>query len=231
MFRMTKKCQVEGCERAASGSCFCCNKNVCRRHFLEHSDNVKAQIDPLANDTNEMVENIQNCTIEKLTEPAFAHHEAAELPIIEGEGKLVRLIAGSLYGARSPVLTRSDLFYADVTLEAGAKLQLPTEHEERAVYIVAGSVELTDNSAFNASELLVFKPGEAITLRASSDAPVRLMLLGGAPLDSPRHIWWNFVSSSKERIEQAKQDWQSGRFALVPEETEFIPLPEPVGVR
>lgn len=166
------------------------------------------------------------------TEPAFAHHEAADLPIIEGEGKRVRLIAGSLYGARSPVVTHSDLFYADVTLEAGAKLQLPTEHEERAVYIVEGSVELfSEGSVFNASELLVFKPGEAITLRARSDAPARLMLLGGAPLDGPRHIWWNFVSSSKERIEQAKEDWQSGGFARVPEETEFIPLPESVGVR
>ena len=170
-------------------------------------------------------------TRDEETEPTFAHHEAAELPIIEGEGKRVCLIAGSLYGARSPVVTRSELFYADVMLEAGAILQLPTEHEERAVYIVSGSIELpTEGHVFNASELLVFKPGEAITLCARNESPARLMLLGGAPLDGARHIWWNFVSSSKERIEQAKLDWHEGRFSPVPDETEFIPLPEPVVV-
>jgi len=173
-------------------------------------------------------------TRDEETKPTFAHHDAAELPILQGEGKRVRLIAGSLFGVRSPVVTRSELFYADVELEAGARLQLQAEHEERAIYIVAGSIELTsEDSAFNSGELLVFKPGEAILLRAGSDAPARLMLLGGARLDGPRHIWWNFVSSSKERIEQAKADWQAGRFAPVPKETEFIPLPEsaPVAVR
>jgi redox-sensitive bicupin YhaK (pirin superfamily) len=165
------------------------------------------------------------------SEPTFAHHGAGELPIIEGEGKRLRLIAGSLFGAHSPVSTRSQLFYADATLEAGARLQLPAEHEERAVYVVAGSVELTaEDRSFNAGELLVFKPNEALTLRARSDSPARLMLLGGARLDGPRHIWWNFVSSSKDRIEQAKEDWQRGRFALVPDETDFIPLPEPAPV-
>lgn len=161
-------------------------------------------------------------------EPTFASHVAAELPIIEGEGKRVRLIAGSLYGAHSPVVTRSELFYADAALEAGAGLLLPTEYEERAVYIVAGSVELAGHrGGFHAGELLVFKPAGAITLCALSDAPARVMLLGGARLDGPRHIWWNFVSSSKERIEQAKEDWQQGRFAPVPDETECIPLPDP----
>jgi redox-sensitive bicupin YhaK (pirin superfamily) len=168
-------------------------------------------------------------TRDEETAPTFAHHGAAELPVIEGEGKRMRLIAGSLYGARAPVATRSEMFYADVMLEAGAKLPLPSEHEERAVYVVAGSIALTDqNNSFQASQLLVFKPGEAITLSNSPEAssPARLMLLGGAPLDNPRHIWWNFVSSSKERIEQAKDDWQQGRFAPVPDETEFIPLPD-----
>ncbi|MDQ3010792.1 MAG: pirin family protein [Acidobacteriota bacterium] len=167
-------------------------------------------------------------------EPTFAHHGTEELPIIKGEGKRVRLIAGSLYGARSSVATRSEMFYADVTLEAGAKLPLPTEHEERAVYVVAGSIGLADHSgAFNAGELLVFKPDEAITINARRASSTRLILLGGAPLDGPRHIWWNFVSSSKERIKQAKEDWQSHRFAPAPEETEFIPLPEsrPISLR
>lgn len=167
------------------------------------------------------------------TDPNFAHHEANDLPIIEGEGKLVRLITGTLYGARSPVETLSEMFYADVTIESGARLPMPTEYEERAAYITEGSVLLLpDDKSFDEGQLLVFKPGAAISLRASASA-ARVMLLGGEPMDGPRHIWWNFVSSSKERIEQAKGDWRSGRFAPVPDETEFIPLPKsgPVVVR
>jgi redox-sensitive bicupin YhaK (pirin superfamily) len=166
--------------------------------------------------------------------PGFAHHGADELPIAEGEGKRVRLITGSLYGARSPVETLSEMFYADVTLMEGARLSIPTEHEERAAYIVEGRVELlNDGEKFDAGQLMVFKPGAEITLSAPASAGVRLMLLGGESMDGPRHIWWNFVSSSSERIEQAKEDWKAGRFAPVPEETEFIPLPEsgPVVVR
>jgi redox-sensitive bicupin YhaK (pirin superfamily) len=168
------------------------------------------------------------------TEPAFAHHGAGELPIVEGEGKLVRLICGELFGARSPVQTFSDMFYADITLEKGARLEVAAEHEERAAYVVEGSINLTpEGGTFDAGQLLVFKPGEEITLSAGAAASARLMLLGGEPLDGKRHIWWNFVSSSRERIEQAKEDWREGRFAPVPEETEFIPLPEsgPVVVR
>ncbi len=112
-------------------------------------------------------------------------------------------------------------------LDAGARIPVPVEHEERSIYIVEGSVELDrDGGTFGDGQLLVLKPGEAITVRASEGAPARLMLLGGAAMDGPRHIWWNFVSSSRERIEQAKADWREGRFAPVPEETEFIPLPE-----
>ncbi len=159
-------------------------------------------------------------------DPAFAHHGTHELPVIEGEGKRVRLIAGSLYAARSPVHTLSEMFYADVTLVEGARLPIPSGHEERAAYIVEGSVELIpDDGTYNAGQLLIFKPGAEITLRAHESSPVRMMLLGGEPMDGARHIWWNFVSSSKERIEQAKEDWKAGRFAPVPEETEFIPLP------
>jgi hypothetical protein len=161
------------------------------------------------------------------TEPAFAHHEERDLPVVEGEGKRARVIAGSLYGARSPVQTRSEMFYADVSLEAGALLPLPSEHEERAAYVVAGAVELSqDGGRFDAGQLLVFKPGEEITLSAANSSTARLMLLGGEPMDSRRHIWWNFVSSSSERIEQAKADWEAGRFAPVPDETERIPLPQ-----
>jgi redox-sensitive bicupin YhaK (pirin superfamily) len=157
--------------------------------------------------------------------PAFFHHGAGDLPIIEGEGKSVRLIAGSLYGAASSVRTASDLFYADVKLETGAKLSIPAEYEERAVYIVSGSVEfLAGGGRFEAGQLPVFKPGAEIVVSAVSEN-VRLMLLGGEPLAEKRHIWWNFVSSSRERIEQAKEDWKNGRFTPVPDETEFVPLP------
>src|SRR5687768_5252431 len=160
------------------------------------------------------------------SDPAFAHHGTEELPVIEGEGKRVRLITGSLYGVQSPVQTLSQMFYADITLVEEARLPIPSEHEERAAYIVEGSVELLPHDGtYTAGQLLIFKPGAEITLRAHESSPARLMFLGGEPMDGPRHIWWNFVSSSKERIEQAKEDWKAGRFAPVPDETEFIPLP------
>ena len=160
------------------------------------------------------------------SDPAFAHHGADELPVVEGEGKRVRLITGSLYGAQSPVQTLSEMFYADITLMGGTRLPVPVEHEERAAYIVEGSIELLpDDGTYTAGQLLVFKPGAEIILRAHESSTTRLMLLGGEPMDGARHIWWNFVSSSRERIEQAKEDWKAGRFAPVPEETEYIPLP------
>lgn len=166
--------------------------------------------------------------------PAFAHHDASNLPVIEGEGKRVCLIAGSLYGARSPVETLSEMFYADAKLERGARLRVPAEQEERAAYVVEGTVALSgDGGNFEAGQLLVFRPGAEVTLEAHASSGARVMLLGGEPMDGRRHIWWNFVSSSSERIEQAKEDWKAGRFAPVPEETESIPLPEsgPVVVR
>jgi redox-sensitive bicupin YhaK (pirin superfamily) len=167
-------------------------------------------------------------------EPGFAHHGASELPLVEGEGLRVRLIAGALYGARSPAETLSEMFYADAELGPGARLPVPAEHEERAAYVVGGTVALRgDGGTFGAGRLLVFKPGAEITLEATGASPARVMLLGGEPMEGGRHIWWNFVSSSSERIEQAKEDWKAGRFAPVPDETEFIPLPEsgPVVVR
>lgn len=156
--------------------------------------------------------------------PGFWHHAADALPKLDGEGKIVRLIAGTLFGARSPVETPMPMVYADIALEAGARLAVPTEHEERGLYLVSGSVSLGAES-FAAGQLLVLQPGQEITVRASG-GPARLMLLGGAPMDGPRHIWWNFVSSSRDRIEQAKEDWRQGRFPPVPGEHEFIPLPE-----
>ncbi|MEZ5427661.1 MAG: pirin family protein [Pyrinomonadaceae bacterium] len=160
------------------------------------------------------------------SDPTFAHHPEKELPLIEGEGKRVRLIAGSLWGEASPVVTASDLIYADVSLEDGAKLSVAPEYEERAVYIVSGAVEFSSGEGrFEAGRLVVFKPGEEIILSAGPKGS-RLMLLGGEPLEEKRYIWWNFVSSSQERIEQAKKDWREGDFAPVVGETEFIPLPD-----
>ncbi|MGI9385649.1 MAG: pirin family protein [Methyloligellaceae bacterium] len=157
------------------------------------------------------------------TDPGFFHHGKAGLPVISDEGKQVRLIAGALYGERSPVETFSDMFYADAALEAGARLPLPAEHEERGIYVAEGAVEIAGDR-FEAGRLLVFRPGDEITVTAA--APSRILLLGGEPMEGPRHIWWNFVSSSRERIEQAKADWKANRFDAVPGETEFIPLPE-----
>lgn len=155
--------------------------------------------------------------------PAFVHHPEDSLPVLEAEGRQVRLIAGSLYGARAPVETFSDMFYADVTLEPEALLEVPAEHEERAAYVVEGSISI-GRDTFDAGQLVVFRAGAPLMLRAAS-MRTRVMLLGGEPMDGPRHVWWNFVSSSRERIEQAKADWRAGRFAPVPGETEFIPLP------
>jgi redox-sensitive bicupin YhaK (pirin superfamily) len=158
-------------------------------------------------------------------EPDFHHHDAATLPELQLPGVKLRVLAGAAYGLTSPVHIWSPLFYVDATLEAGATLNLPadSEHEQRAAYLVDGVVE-HEGQRHDAGRMLVFAPGAA-TLRA--EGPARLVVLGGAPLDGPRHIWWNFVSSSRERLDQAKLDWKEGRFAKVfHDERERIPLPE-----
>jgi redox-sensitive bicupin YhaK (pirin superfamily) len=155
--------------------------------------------------------------------PEFHHHDANSLPRIERAGLSMSLLAGVAFGARSPVRVYSPLFYADATLAPGAELELPAEYPERAAYLVAGSLSL-GGRVFSTPQLLVFHAG-SVRLQARSEA--RVLLLGGAPLESPRHIWWNFVSSSRERIERAKQDWREGRFPLVPGDAgERVPLPE-----
>lgn len=154
--------------------------------------------------------------------PSFRHHAASELPLIDGEGKSLRLIAGSLYGARAPVATLSDMFYADVTLATNAQLPVAADYEQRAIYVIRGRIDI-DGSTFDVGQLVVLRPQQSITARAL--APAQVLLLGGAPMDGPRHVWWNFVSSSNERIEQAKADWRDGRLGSVPGDMEFIPLP------
>ncbi|MFH5924985.1 pirin family protein [Roseomonas xinghualingensis] len=158
------------------------------------------------------------------TMPGFAHHPAAALPVIEDGGARLRLIAGHGWGARSPVATPSDLFYADAMLAPGAALPLPDHHEERGAYVLEGEV-LVAGDHFLPGRMLVFRTGDGLALRAGPQG-ARLLLLGGAAMDGPRYLFWNFVSSSRERIEQAKADWQAGRFGRVPgDEKEFIPLP------
>ncbi len=153
--------------------------------------------------------------------PAFRHHPQKELPYGDEAGTQIRVIAGEFRGLRSPVETQSALFYADVALEPGAQLAIAPDYEERACYVTDGSIAI-DGEGFEPGRLLVFRPATQVLIKAVSRA--RLMLLGGEPLGA-RYIWWNFVSSSRERIEQAKQDWQAGRFGGVPGDAEFIPLP------
>jgi redox-sensitive bicupin YhaK (pirin superfamily) len=159
-------------------------------------------------------------------DPSFSHTAAADLPLIEGDGATARLIAGDYFGKRSPVPVESPMFYVDLALAPGARLTLPAEYPEQAVYIVDGTLDLGRDGRFGPNQLVVLKPGAVVTLGATGEAGVRLMLLGGEPMDGPRYLTWNFVSSSSDRIEQAKEDWREQRFARVPGETEFIPLPE-----
>ncbi|HEX6005570.1 MAG TPA: pirin family protein [Burkholderiales bacterium] len=156
------------------------------------------------------------------TDPAFSHHAGADLPLLEEKGSRLRLIAGEAYGARAKVKVHSPLFYVHAELEAGATATLPAHYPERAAFLVSGTIE-ADGQRCDAGRMLVFGRGAAIDCRALTPAVV--MLLGGEPLGE-RHIEWNFVSSSRERIEQAKADWRAGRMKLPDFDSgEFIPLP------
>lgn len=155
--------------------------------------------------------------------PDFEHTGKADLPEMEYEGVKARVIMGSLFGKTSPVTTVMDTLYVDIWMEAGGVFEPPLETEERALYLVSGRIEIA-GITHEAGQMLVLKPGHQVVVRALE--PCRLMVLGGEVMDGPRHIWWNFVSSDKDRIEQAKQDWKSGKFAKVPgDDQEFIPLP------
>ncbi|WP_127090527.1 pirin family protein [Aquabacter cavernae] len=157
------------------------------------------------------------------TDPGFQHFSAVDLPTIEDKGITARIIAGSAFGARSPVGMLSDWLYAEVILAPGAAAPLDADTEERAIYVVEGEVEIAGD-VFAGPRLLIFRPGDAITVRARTAS--RMMFLGGSALEGPRYVWWNFVSSRRERIEEAKEAWKAGRFPKVPGEEEFIPLPE-----
>jgi redox-sensitive bicupin YhaK (pirin superfamily) len=155
--------------------------------------------------------------------PEFHHHAAASLPAWESQGVRLRLVAGEAFGYRSPVHTFSRLFYVAVEFPAGGSLVVPAEHIERAVYatdalLTVGGIELA------VAHMAVLPAGMDVEIRAAQ--PARVILCGGDPLDGDRHVWWNFVSSSRDRIEKAKADWAAMRYAPIPGETEFIPLPQ-----
>jgi len=157
------------------------------------------------------------------TDPAFVHYPAEDIPVREEDGIRIRLIAGSGYGLKSPVAVASDTFYAAVEMKSGRSLRVLDDIGERAVYVVSGSVGL-DGATLPAGTMAVLRSGARVSLTTIESA--QLMLLGGAPLEGDRVLYWNFVSSRRDRIEQARQDWRDGRFARVPGETEFIPLPD-----
>src|SRR3954471_687395 len=157
-------------------------------------------------------------------EPAFEHVARDDLPLAEAGGARARVVMGTLWGRTSPVTCHSEIIYADIQLSPGGAMPIDPEADERALYLAEGEAEL-DGLRLEPSVLYVLRPGIAATLRSASGAHV--MLCGGAPLDGPRHVWWNFVSSRRERIQQAKEDWRAGRFVLPPDDhDEYIPLPE-----
>jgi redox-sensitive bicupin YhaK (pirin superfamily) len=162
--------------------------------------------------------------------PTFEHHGKDALPVIEDGGVSVRLILGDAYGEKAPATMFSETFYADVTLHAGCRLPMPDNHEDRGIYVVEGSISIAGQE-FEAGRMMVFRPGDRITV-AAGDADARLMILGGATFPGPRYIWWNFVASSRERIEAAKAEWRAehwgqGRFDLpIGDRAEHIPLPD-----
>ncbi len=154
--------------------------------------------------------------------PAFVHHSGDEQPVVHDTGARVRVIAGTMLGATAPLKTLSPTIFADVALAAGAAVPLDDTYEERAVYVLKGEVAIAGQT-FGPGQLLVFRPGDRISIRATEDT--RLAIIGGDALDGKRYIWWNFVSSRQDRIEQAKHEWATAKFDIVPGETEFIPLP------
>jgi redox-sensitive bicupin YhaK (pirin superfamily) len=156
-------------------------------------------------------------------DPAFEHVARDRLPVVEGGGATARVVMGSLWGAASPVTCHSETIYADIHLDRGGAMPVDAGADERAVYVAEGEAGI-DGLELERSVLYLLAPGAAATLRSATGAHV--MLFGGAPLDGPRHVWWNFVSSSRERINQAKEDWSAGRFVLPPDDRdEYIPLP------
>jgi hypothetical protein len=156
--------------------------------------------------------------------PSFQHVAKAALPVLERDGAVLRVVTGKAFGLASPVRVPMEIFYVDAQLKAGSTVALPEGYAERGAMVVGGTVE-AGGAAHGDGDMILFDAGEAAAITARGDA--RVMLLGGAPLDGERHVWWNFVSSSKDRVERAKRDWTEGRFGKIPgDAVEFIPLPD-----
>jgi len=155
--------------------------------------------------------------------PEFLHYKHENIPEIREDGVILKVAAGEAYGVKSPVKTSSPLFYVDTFLNAGSTLEIPQAYAERALYLIEGSLRI-GGQTISAPLLPVFSPGKVVI---EALTPAHVILLGGDPLSEPRYIWWNFVSSSKDRIEQAKEDWKAQKFGKIPgDEKEFVPLPE-----
>jgi redox-sensitive bicupin YhaK (pirin superfamily) len=192
---------------------------------IAHSERTPAALRPAGPRAHGIQLWVALPTAHEETEPAFHHHPAGDLPEVAAPGGVpVRVLVGEAFGAISPVRTFSRMFYVEASLPAGATLPVPDSYRERAAYVVEGALRC-DNELVETRRLALLSEGAGAVLRA--EGPCRVVLLGGDPLDGPRHIWWNFVSSRKERIEAAKRDWKQGRFPRIPgDDVEFIPLPD-----
>jgi redox-sensitive bicupin YhaK (pirin superfamily) len=191
---------------------------------IAHSERSPAELRPAGPELSGIQTWLALPQAKEEVDPAFEHVARDDLPMIEGDGATARVVMGALWGATSPVTCHSQTIYADVHLAPGGAMPIDPEAEERALYLAEGEASL-DGLTLDPRTLYVLRPGISATLRSNAGAHV--MLCGGAPLDGPRHVWWNFVSSRRERIQQAKEDWRSGRFTLPPDDRdELIPLPE-----
>jgi redox-sensitive bicupin YhaK (pirin superfamily) len=191
---------------------------------ITHSERSPAALRPDGPELSGIQTWIALPTAKEEMDPAFEHVAKADLPIIEGGGARARVVMGTLWGQTAPVTCHSPTIYADIHLVAGGAMPVDAEAEERGLYVAEGEATL-DGLPLLPTTLYVLRPGIRATLRSERGGHV--MLLGGAPLDGPRHVFWNFVSSSRERINQAKEDWKAGRFTLPPDDhDEYIPLPE-----
>ena len=193
-------------------------------HGIAHSERSPAALRPDGPELSGIQTWLALPTAKEEMDPAFEHVAKEDLPLVEGDGASARIVMGSLWGETSPVTCHSPTIYADIHLAPGGAMPIDPDADERGLYLAEGEAIL-DGVKLERSTLYVLRPGIRATLRSETGG--RIMLSGGAPLDGPRHVFWNFVSSRRERINQAKEDWKAGRFTLPPDDhDEYIPLPE-----
>jgi redox-sensitive bicupin YhaK (pirin superfamily) len=191
---------------------------------IAHSERSPAELRPAGPELSGIQTWLALPSRKEEIDPAFQHVAKEDLPVVESGGARARVVMGSLWGASSPVTCHSETIYADIALAGGGAMPVDPGADERGLYLAEGEASL-DGLPLDLRTLYVLRPGTAPALRSERGAHV--MLCGGAPLDGPRHVWWNFVSSRRERIRQAKEDWRAGRFTLPPDDKdELIPLPE-----